>query len=377
MTSLDGILAGEELGATGQDHLSELRAWLRANPEDQLVRDELRRLASELDTIGEIADQREVRAITDITGNLPRSLLSVAGGNGAILTEGSVALLAGAGGVGKSALMVSLALGVARLGDGVRGAVVEGIFDGVGGPVILVTYEDVPEVTAWRMRNLVADVMGRETEEARQEVFGRIYVIDLLGRPLFGPMSTPGRSASYNAPPGPLTGWSDLWLAAARIRPGLIIVDPALSAFSGESNAAAPVREFLGALSLRAKTLGTGVLLTAHSNKAARGGMQDPYDPGQVGGSAAWVDGARGVLAMTRPQTEDDDENAGARELQLAVAKSNYGPSLVTVGLNSIRAAGGAIVGFKAEGTWTGPGLNYAQQQSAQGLSKKYASIAD
>ena len=88
MTSLDGILAGEELGATGQDHLSELRAWLKANPEDQLVRGELRRLTSELDTIGEIADQREVRAITDITGNLPRSLLSVAGRNGAILTAG-------------------------------------------------------------------------------------------------------------------------------------------------------------------------------------------------------------------------------------------------------------------------------------------------
>ena len=162
MTSLDGILAGRELGATGQDHLSELRAWLRANPDDQLVRDELRQLTSELDAIGEIADQREVRPISDITGNLPRPLLSVSGRNGAILTEGSVALLAGAGGVGKSALMVALALGVARLSDGVRGAVVDGIFDGVGGPVILVTYEDVPEVTAWRVRNLVAEVMGQE-----------------------------------------------------------------------------------------------------------------------------------------------------------------------------------------------------------------------
>ena len=377
MTSLDGILAGEELGATWQDHLSELRAWIRANPEDHLVRDELRRLTSELDAIGEIADQREVRAITDITGNLPRSLLSVAGRNGAILTEGSVALLAGAGGVGKSALMVSLALGVARLGEGVRGAVVEGIFYGVGGPVILATYEDVPEVTAWRMRNLVAEVMGHEPEEARQEVFGRIYVIDMLGRPLFGPMSTPGRSASYNAPPGPLSGWSDLWLAAARIRPGLIIIDPALSAFSGESNAAAPVREFLGALALRAKTLGTGVLLAAHSNKAARGGVQDPYDPGQVGGSAAWVDGARGVLAMTRPQPGDGDEGAVTSELQLAVAKSNYGPSLVTMGLNSIRAAGGAIVGFRADGAWTGPGMNYSQQQPAPEPGRKYASISD
>ena len=377
MTSRDGILAGDELGVTGQDYLSELRAWLRAYPDDVLVRDELRLLVSELDVTGEISEQREVRPIADITGSLPRSLLSVSGHNGAILTEGSVALLAGAGGVGKSALMVSLALGVARLGDGERGAVVEGIFDGIGGPVILVTYEDVPEVTAWRVRNLVAEAMKHDLEEKRQEAFSRIYVIDLLGRPLFGPMSAPGRSASYNAPPGPLSGWSDLWFAAARLRPGLIIIDPALSAFSGESNAAAPVREFLGALALRAKTLGTGVLLTAHSNKAARASNQDPYDPGQVGGSAAWVDGARGVLAMTRSQSGDDDENATASELQLAVAKSNYGPSLVTVGLSSIRAGGGAIVGFKAEGSWSGPGLNYSQQQSVQGSGRKYASIAD
>ena len=237
--------------------------------------------------------------------------------------------------------------------------------------MILVTYEDVPEVTAWRVRNLVAEVMGQEPEETRQQVLGRIYVLDLLGRPLFGPMSVPGRSASYNAPPGPLSGWSDLWLAAASIGPGLIIIDPALSAFSGESNAAAPVREFLGALALRAKTLGTGVLLTAHSNKAARGGIQDPYDPGQVGGSAAWVDGARGVLAMTRAQSEDDDEGTQTSELQLAVAKSNYGPSLVTVGLSSIRAGGGAIVGFRADGSWTGPGLNYSQQQSVPAIGQE------
>ena len=376
MTAHDSILAGAELAATGQDYLSELRAWVTAYPEDALIQEEVRQLARDLDAVDEVADRRDAWPITDITGNLPRSLLSVAGCNGAVLTEGSVALLAGAGGVGKSALMVSLALGIARLNDGERGPVVDGIFDGVGGPVILVTYEDVPEVTAWRVRSLVAEVMKQEPETTRREAFSRIYVIDLLGRPLFGPMSAPGRSASYNAPPGPLSGWSDLWIAAARIKPGLIIIDPALSAFSGESNAAAPVREFLGALALKAKTLGTGVLITAHSNKTARSGNQDPYDPGQVGGSAAWVDGARGVLAMTRHQPEDEGE-AESSELKLAVAKSNYGPSLVTVGINSIRVAGGAIVGFKADGAWVGPGLSYSHQKSVEESGRKYASITD
>ena len=153
MTAHDGILAGAELAATGQDYLSELRAWVTAYPEDALIQEEVRQLARDLDAVDEVADRRDAWPITDITGNLPRSLLSVAGCNGAVLTEGSVALLAGAGGVGKSALMVSLALGIARLNDGERGPVVDGIFDGVGGPVILVTYEDVPEVTAWRVRS--------------------------------------------------------------------------------------------------------------------------------------------------------------------------------------------------------------------------------
>ena len=147
-------------------------------------------------------------------------------------------------------------------------------------------------------------------------------------------MSTPGRSASYNAPPGPLSGWSDLWLAATRIRPGLIIIDPALSAFSGESNAAAPVREFLGALALRAKTLGTGVLLTAHSNKSARGGVQDPYDPrpgGRQRGLGGWCQGCYGYDPPSAGRMAD--EGTATSELHLAVAKSNYGPSLAHHGL--------------------------------------------
>ncbi len=110
MTAHDGILSGAELAATGQDYLSELRAWVTAYPEDALIQEEVRQLARDLDAVDEVADRRDAWPITDITGNLPRSLLSVAGCNGAVLTEGSVALLAGAGGVGKSALMVSLAL---------------------------------------------------------------------------------------------------------------------------------------------------------------------------------------------------------------------------------------------------------------------------
>ncbi len=60
-----------------------------------------------------------------------------------------------------------------------------------------------------------------------------------------------------------------------------------------------PVRAFLRALTAEAAPVGDwpgcGVLLIGHSTKAAG----DAPDAGVVAGSAAWHDGARGVLTMT------------------------------------------------------------------------------
>ena len=56
----------------------------------------------------------------------------------------------------------------------------------------------------------------------------------------------------------------------ARTGARLVVIDPALSAFVGQSNDAAPVREFLTALAVEAAKPNAGVLLIAHSNKTAR-----------------------------------------------------------------------------------------------------------
>ena len=154
------------------------------------------------------------------------------------------------------------------------------------------------------------------------------------------------------ARPGPLEGWRDLWSAADEIRPKLIVIDPALAAYVGDSNAAAPVREFIGALAHAANAIAAGVLLVAHSTKSARGGQHtrpDPYDPGQVGGSAAWTDGARAALSMTWQGGGDD----GPRYRCLAISKANYGPAKIWCEAIPIRTgrftcAPKAIVGFRA-----------------------------
>lgn len=144
------------------------------------------------------------------------------------------------------------------------------------------------------------------------------------------------------------SGWWDLWREADRIQSRVVVVDPALSAFVGEPNAAAPVTEFLVALAGAAQVRNAGVLLVAHSTKAARSGIgpPDPYSPGQVSGTAVWTDRVRGVLAFTW----GGHHPAGARVL--AVAKANYGPARIQIPLKPIRDPRCGIVGFQADASW-------------------------
>lgn len=278
-----------------------------------------------------------------VQSDLPKRLLWAHGKSGAVLSAGTVAVLAGEGGIGKSALAGSIALGIAMQPDGEVGDVSGGLFEGVGGKVLLASHEDGLGVTAWRLRKLAGNAGEKK---AASEDLARVHLLDLAGWPLFGP-SDAGRGALYNARPEPLAGWSYLWSAADRIGPRLVVIDPALSAFVGEPNAAAPVTEFLVSLADAAKKRRCGVLLLAHSTKAARAPRTekpDPFDPGHVSGTAAWTDRVRGVLAFTW------EKEQGKRVL--AVSKANYGPARIQIGLEPIRDPRKSIVGFKARGTW-------------------------
>ena len=228
------------------------------------------------------------------------------------------------------------------MGHNERGEIC-GLFDGRGGPTLLATFEDHPTETRWRARCLTGQITNDDISQ--QQTLSRVHVLNLAGRPLFGPRDDGGR---YNERPGRLAGWWDLWSEARRIKPRLIVIDPALAAYVGEANAAAPVREFLTALATEAAQLNTGVLLLAHSNKAARSSKhqkpkpEDLLDPGQVGGSTAWTDGVRGVLAMAwKPE-------GTAGERVLTVTKANYGPARLACDLDAIRHEKGAIVGFRS-----------------------------
>ena len=278
------------------------------------------------------------RAIPDIDDPLPDALLAARGLGGAVLSAGEVCIITGAGGVGKSMLTGSTALGYAMAPVTGRHTLPGRIFDGQGGPVLLAVYEDRPAVISRRLRNLAgewrrradAGLLGDYAAADVHRGLRQVFVADMRGWPLYGlPADDPLARQSVH-----LDGMTALETAAGQCGARLVIIDPALSAFTGESNAAPPVRSFLAELGLLAERTNAGVLVVAHSTKSARVGG-DPYDPGQVGGSGAWADGCRGVLTLTTQRTKGKDDDGGTWPL-LAISKANWGPAYRALPLNEI-----------------------------------------
>ena len=291
------------------------------------------------------APERPVTVTAAEAAKLPRpeTLLAASGRDGAVLSIGEICLLAGAGGVGKSALAGEVALAVAAPAafDDRRKRDAGGLLDihGGSGPVLWLAYEEAPGEIGARLAAL-AD--ATECKEA----LAAVHILDMRGWPLFGPGERHGASGLYSARPEPLDGWQAMAEAAAAKEPRLIVVDPLLAAYVGEGNAVAPVREFLAALSGLARERNTGVLALAHSTKAARGSRKvkpDPFDPGQIAGSAAWHDGVRGALVLDC----EDDPQAGPQR-RLAVTKANMGPARILCSAIPRRKGDGSdwIVGF-------------------------------
>lgn len=308
--------------------------------------------------------RRQAVAVPDVGGEFPAPLLRLSKGTGAVLSIGTVGVLSGAGGMGKSALTASLALGLADRGAGDSGTLVGGLFEAPigGGSVLMATWEDAPAVTRWRIEAAAKSKLLKVADDATAGV----YLMDMSGAPLYGPRAGEGedeRPGLYNARPEPLPGWDDLWREVERTGARLVVIDPVLSAFVGNSNEAAPVREFLSALSVKATEAGCAVLLVAHSTKAARG-ESDPFDPGHVGGSAAWTDGVRSALIL------DWDDARGPGAVRLAVAKSNYGPARRLLAVERVKQ-GGATVAFRAA-----PGAAW-DEHGAGDVDRSIAALVD
>lgn len=319
-----------------------------------------------------------------LTGEKP--LLSVAGksavlggnaehGEGAVLEAGEVLVLSGSGGAGKSTVARDIALSMGCAKDDAPGKACGGVFAVTGGRALLAVYEDKPEKVCWRLTAL-ARVRGEDAQAALDA--GRVGVLDLSsgdGWPLYGP--PPGGHASD--PPVPLKGWAVLWRRAEKMNARIVVIDPLLSSFHGEANSPRDARVFLGALAREAERHGAGVLLIAHSSKAARGFNADIFDPGQVGGSSHWTDGTRGAMAFDWDQRAVTERGKPPRYLNdgkraLAVLKANAGPSRIVtlVDVEKPKSAPKELrntpVGIVPDGDWMS--ANRWREEAAKAASR-------
>ena len=297
---------------------------------------------------------RKAVPISQIKAEYPNPILAAVGRtNGAVLTAGNICILAGEGGIAKSALTISLALsyacaGVAEPDNARMKSLLGDIFRGIGGRVMMVNYEDSPGTLSAKMTKLAAH-WGGVSETAMDNVF----VQNLIGKPLY--TTTKGITRADIEDVSEMfidDGWDQLWREIDDIKPSLVVLDPCLSAFTGNQNDPGEVRYFLMAVAERTQFSGhdMGVLMVAHSNKDARGKEADPFDPGKVSGTTQWTDSVRGV--MTIDWHPDKKNRLGERILR--IPKANLGRSRISCGLDTIRADSGEILGFETTDEWIG-----------------------
>ena len=296
---------------------------------------------------------RKAVPISQIKAEYPNPILAATGrNNGAVLTAGNICILAGEGGIAKSALTISLALSYACAGvldpNNARMKPLWGnIFEGVGGRVLMVNYEDTPGTIKAKMEKL-ADFSG-----IPRQAMDNVFVQNLIGKPLYTTQS--GITRAENDIISEMfvdDGWDQLWREIDDKKPSLVVLDPCLSAFTGNQNDPGEVRYFLMAVAERAQFSGhdMGVLMVAHSNKEARGKEADPFDPGKVSGTTQWTDSVRGVLTI---DWHPDKKNRPGERI-LRIPKANLGRSRISCGLDTIRADSGEILGFETTDEWIG-----------------------
>ena len=215
--------------------------------------------------------------VADFAGTLPPPVLWMDAryGGGTVLRAGEVAVLSGAGGVGKSFVALAMAVASASGKSGAAQAV------GIGvrcGPAVVMSYEDAPRTVAYRA-GMITTKVGYEPGKAPD----KMYLI---------PDPDPLMTAVHERPGDSARGqnWPTLFTAIKAVEPSLVIVDPASAALAGvNQNDGATVRRFIRELSLEADAGGYGILIlqpTAPKRLAtareilAPGRSQDPANGG-------------------------------------------------------------------------------------------------
>ena len=282
------------------------------------------------------APARDLEPIDRYGGSeVPLPVPIIAFGRGNLLPAGDVAIIAGAGGEGKSRLTLQMAIVAAagepgamlcpfsaaevsppdgspfNLGEGGRLSV-------RGGPVVMVSWEDREPWLAQRARHVAEDLDRATNDRRHRDVIGdasRVVSVALrYSEALFGVADGERRDSATR----PLAGWEPLWSAVQRVRPVLVVIDPINLATEWEGYSVNAPGRFIGALREGVDKAVTGILLVGHTGKQAmrRDGKASKPMAGDVMGSFGWSQRCRATIIMQRM-------DSGVR---FNVVKANYAP---------------------------------------------------
>ena len=224
-----------------------------------------------------------------------------------ILARGSVTLLTGDGGIGKSLLMQQLMTAIA-----------------LGGDWLGVELPDDPIPSLGIFCEDDEDELHR-----RQANINHAYDIDM--RTLSGTVNLVSRVGCDNIlaffgredQADPTIFYDQISNKIRETGTQLIIIDTAADTFGGNENYRAQVRSFINLLRRWPMEVDGGVILTAHpSNFGVTQGTG-------ISGSTAWNNSVRARVYLTKPKDDVDEygEQEDTNERLLKVMKSNYGPS--------------------------------------------------
>ena len=229
-----------------------------------------------------------------------------------ILARGSITLLTGDGGLGKTLLMQQLMTGIALGGEHWLGLALP------ADPIIsLGLFCEDEEDDLWRNQAAInaAYRVGMEQTANQMHIVPRVGEDNVL--------ASFGRDDAIQ----PTVLYEQLDHKVRETGAQLIVVDTAADTFGGNENYRAQVRSFVNLLRRWAMASDGGVVITAHPSLY---GLSSGLG---TSGSTAWNNSVRARIYLTRPpkrknadgpepEYEEDDN-----ERILKIMKSNYGPT--------------------------------------------------
>ncbi|MBF0561748.1 MAG: AAA family ATPase [Alphaproteobacteria bacterium] len=209
---------------------------------------------------------------------------------------GSVTMLSGDGGLGKSLLTMQLAVSVAT-GKHWLGLEVMPV------KVLCVYCEDDPD----ELHRRIADI-----NKAYDISFGDLEHIQMISR--VGMPNEFMRRDKYGKPQGPSDFFFQVLNAAKAFGAQLVILDGLHDLFDGNENSRPEARQFVNLLRRIALEIDGAVLLCAHPS------LSGLTSGSGNSGSTAWNNAVRSRVYLTKPKDDDDGDLRVLR-----VMKSNYG----------------------------------------------------